>query len=59
MKIPKNCEVVGAMSTRGNKVVLSLRSPCRHYSSVTLKIDNGEAKVVKTKNRCGMTQISA
>lgn len=53
--IPKNSEVVHTKVNRKNEVVLVMRSPCRHYSAVTLKLDGGTVYVTKTKNRCGLS----
>lgn len=53
--IPRNCEVVRATTNRKKEVVLVLKSPCRHYSTVTLKVADGDIQITNSKKRCGLS----
>ena len=57
MKI-SNQVVVGAKVKNDKEVVIILKSPCRHYSRVTLELDeeNGKSEfyITDVKSRCGI-----
>ena len=55
----KNNAIVSIRTPKKDTVVLMLKSPCRHYSSVTMKVhqsENGtpEFFIADTEFRCGM-----
>lgn len=55
LTIPRNNKVVRATTNRKGEVVLVMKSPCRHYSSVTLKADQGTVEIKESKKRCGLS----
>lgn len=57
-RIPSNCEVTDAKCVGNNEISVTLKSPCRHYSGLDVKIEAGEVKVIDSKNRCGLTNIT-
>ena len=59
MKVPSNCDVVYAKSVDRNKIVVVMKSKCRHFSSVVLEVENDDNNqstffVTDVKNRCGI-----
>ena len=64
MKIPRNCDIVYAKSVNRNKIVVVMKSKCRHFSSVTLEVENSDVVyptffVTDVKNRCGIKKAMA
>lgn len=57
MRIPKNSIIVNAGAVSEDTIVLVMKTPCRHYSKVEVKIqkdDTGKTGIVLSdvKNRC-------
>jgi len=62
-KIPKNSTIVRTSAVKDNKVVMVVKSPCRHYSALTFEIMDvkpyGNVMVlVDKKFRCGMRKCA-